>query len=256
MPEYASLLLESIKNGLVVSGIWIYIIPLILLWLLTTAWFKGLWGEFKVRLTIDIFLDGEHYHPIHNLVIKTPDGSTQIDHVVVSPYGIFVIETKHMKGWIFGDSRSKTWTQTLYRRKSLFQNPLRQNYKHTKAIENTLELSTDYVFSIVVFTGSAEFRTPMPSNVMHLNSLIPYIQSRKEILFSKDKARAISRKLNLAGTLFGSESAHVSQLKKNAKAPLCPSCGTQMVQRTASRGKKAGEQFWGCANYPKCRITK
>lgn len=37
------------------------------------------------------------------------------------------------------------------------------------------------------------------------------------------------------------------------QSPLCPKCGIPMVSRTASKGKNAGKQFWGCSNYPRCR---
>ena len=36
---------------------------------------------------------------------------------------------------------------------------------------------------------------------------------------------------------------------------LCPKCGVPMVVRTAKQGDKAGQQFLGCPNYPKCRET-
>jgi restriction system protein len=37
---------------------------------------------------------------------------------------------------------------------------------------------------------------------------------------------------------------------------LCPLCGQEMVLRTARKGTHAGERFWGCSAYPKCRGTK
>lgn len=55
---------------------------------------------------------------------------------VVSPYGVFVIETRNMDGWIFGSEKQPVWTQKFPRKSFRFQNPLRQNYKHVKAIEN------------------------------------------------------------------------------------------------------------------------
>lgn len=61
--------------------------------------------------------------------------TTQLDHVVVSDFGIFVIETKSFKGWIFGNANAQYWTQVLYRHREKFYNPLRQNYAHVKAIE-------------------------------------------------------------------------------------------------------------------------
>lgn len=38
--------------------------------------------------------------------------------------------------------------------------------------------------------------------------------------------------------------------------PACPSCGKTMTLRTARRGANAGERFWGCPSYPKCRGTR
>jgi restriction system protein len=38
--------------------------------------------------------------------------------------------------------------------------------------------------------------------------------------------------------------------------PHCPTCGKPMVQRTAKRGAKAGNEFWGCSGYPGCRATR
>lgn len=35
--------------------------------------------------------------------------------------------------------------------------------------------------------------------------------------------------------------------------PMCPQCGTAMIQRTAKKGRFAGQSFWGCGRYPKCR---
>lgn len=39
------------------------------------------------------------------------------------------------------------------------------------------------------------------------------------------------------------------------RIPPCPQCGKAMVLRTARTGKNAGQQFWGCSDYPKCKGT-
>ncbi len=38
--------------------------------------------------------------------------------------------------------------------------------------------------------------------------------------------------------------------------PPCPLCGKPMLLRTARKGPKAGESFWGCSGYPDCRSTR
>jgi restriction system protein len=40
-----------------------------------------------------------------------------------------------------------------------------------------------------------------------------------------------------------------------SKIPHCPQCGAQMALRTAKTGKNAGQQFWGCTQYPDCKGT-
>lgn len=43
---------------------------------------------------------------------------------------------------------------------------------------------------------------------------------------------------------------------ENARVPICPKCGAQMVLRTGQSGARKGQRYWGCANYPLCRCTK
>src|SRR5690606_8837661 len=94
-----------------------------------------------------------------NVTLNTPDGTTQIDHVFLSPYGIFVLETKNMSGWIFGSEKQAQWTQKLYKRTFKFQNPLRQNYKHLKALEATLGVNPENLHSVITFAGGSTVKT-------------------------------------------------------------------------------------------------
>lgn len=77
--------------------------------LVRSAAFKGWWGEYQVRRWLAQDLDAQHYHCAHNITLRRQDGSTtQIDHVVISRYGVFVLETKHLRGWIFGGEKQRT----------------------------------------------------------------------------------------------------------------------------------------------------
>ncbi|NOQ13266.1 MAG: nuclease, partial [Methyloprofundus sp.] len=83
-----------------ILGVLWYLAPFfIIARLFKSAWFKGAMGEFMVNFSAKLFLDKGH-HLIKNVTLATQDGSTQIDHIIVSKYGIFVVETKNMKGWI------------------------------------------------------------------------------------------------------------------------------------------------------------
>ena len=90
---------------------------------------KGKVGEDRVAHIL-CRLPKEEYRVINNLMLRTQSGSTtQIDHVVISQYGIFVIETKFYKGWIYGGENSEFWTQNIY------GNKLESNQKSNRPIQ-------------------------------------------------------------------------------------------------------------------------
>ena len=245
--------------GQVVGVLW-YLIPLgILAAILKSAWFKGVVGEFVVNLSAKLFLDKDKYHLIKNVTLPTGEGSTQIDHVIVSKFGVFVIETKNFKGWIFGSPNQKTWTQQLYKRKNKFQNPLHQNYKHTKALGELLGLSDSQIFSIVVFVGDSTFKTEMPENVTYAKGYIQFIKSKTRPVLTEAEVEEIKRKIESGRLIpyFKTSREHVKHVKtiiaNKAEQKQCPKCGSSMVLRKAKRGQNAGGEFWGCSKFPKCR---
>lgn len=60
---------------------------------------KGASGEAMGSWVLS-HLPKEQYTVIHNVMLQTERGTSQVDHVVVSVYGIFVIEVKNYTGWI------------------------------------------------------------------------------------------------------------------------------------------------------------
>lgn len=135
-------------------------------------------GETRVRRSLANYCQNKKAHLLNNITLRLQDGSTtQIDHVLITTKGIFVIETKHYKGWIFASENSRRWSQSLYYNKFRFQNPLHQNYKHIKAIQKTLDfIDAQYIYNIVVFSDTAIFKNGKPDNVFYLEELIPAIE--------------------------------------------------------------------------------
>ena len=114
---------------------------------------KGRIGEKRVSSVLSTLPEG--YFPFDNILLREGGRSTQIDHVVVSPYGIFVIETKNYKGWIYGRRRAEYWTQNIYGTKFPLRNPVRQNYAHTRALQELLGIPLNRFVQIVVFLDRA-----------------------------------------------------------------------------------------------------
>lgn len=174
-----------------ILGISIFVVGCIL----KSARFKGWFGEFLVNTANSFCLNKKIYHTLKNITLSTHDGTTQIDHIIVSQYGIFVVETKNIKGWIFGKENEDRWTLQLFRNKYPMQNPLRQNYKHIKTLSELLGLPDSKFHSLIAFTGESTFKTKMPENVTDgAPAYLAYIKGREEILLSeKEVAFALGK---------------------------------------------------------------
>lgn len=173
------------------GALW-YLIPLfVLAAVIKSPWFKGKVGEAIVNLSTRLLLDKNRYHLIKNVTLPTEDGTTQIDHIIVSRYGVFVVETKNMKGWIFGNAKQRYWTQKIFKHAQRFQNPLHQNYKHVKTVQALLGLSDHQVHSVVVFVGESTFKTAMPDNVTQGIGYVRYIRSKKDLVLSPEQVSEV-----------------------------------------------------------------
>jgi hypothetical protein len=239
-----------------------WIVPILLLIAaFASPWFKGVWGELLVISAAWLRLPSTTYHPFHNVTLPTPDGTTQIDHIFVSRFGIFVVETKNMKGWIFGGDKQALWTQSIFGKSFTFQNPLRQNYKHVKALESAIDVAPETIHSVVVFAGTSTFKSPMPVNVTRGGRYVTYIKSFCEPVLNESEVQRVLSQIRSCRLEPSRDThrQHVQQLKARgdpSAARKCPKCGSSMVLRTAKRGAGAGKQFWGCSAYPRCRVIQ
>ena len=114
-------------------------------------------GELLVRLELM-----EHYRDwmlLNDVLLPSGQGTTQIDHILVSPGGVFLIETKDMNGWLFGSPGQKNWTQSFKAKKYPLYNPLLQNEGHAKALVKLGIVDLCWLRPIVVFVGDAELKT-------------------------------------------------------------------------------------------------
>jgi restriction system protein len=218
---------------------------------------KGWLGELMGRAAHWVALDKAIYFSLNNLTLPTQRGTTQIDHVIVSRCGIFVVETKNIDGWIFGDERSAQWTVVKPGRKFSMQNPLHQNFGHIKAIAEFLDLEDKQLHSLVMFWGNCEFKTEMPRNVMR-DGYVPYIKSFDKVLFTDEQVASMVEALR-AGALpktWATHRAHLASLRNRyTSTTACPKCGSSLTLRTAKSGRHVGTKFYGCSAYPKCKHT-
>ena len=207
------------KAGAIIAVIFV----LRIVWMVVRPRVCGAFGETLLVAVLRRKLDASIYHVLNDIYLPLDDGSTtQIDHVVVSPFGVFVIETKTYKGWIFGNPRDAQWTQVLHRRKSRFQNPLRQNYLHVQRLMGLTGLMADVVHSVVAFSGEATFKTKLPPEVMHFADVADYILSYKSKMIPPDDVEGIVATIvRVDGAIPASvRKAHVTNLRRrHAQTP-------------------------------------
>ena len=214
------------------QGLFVYLglalVFIVLVGVLRSPRFKGWRGERAVQRLIAQRLNPLVYVDLHNVTLPMANGgSTQIDHLIFSPYGLFVLETKNYQGWIFGTEKQREWTQQIFRKRSKFQNPLRQNYKHTKTLQDLLGIGAEHVHSVIAFVGDCEFKTEMPSQVTKGDGFVAYIQSFTQTVWAPEEMQALLDKLEAVRLQPGRATdkqhvAHVKDLqaaKRNARAP-------------------------------------
>jgi hypothetical protein len=245
--------------------IWITVIGLILAVAITSSILnhpkvRGIIGEKRVRKQL-ARLPQEDYRVLNDVMVKSKKGTSQIDHVILSQHGIFVIETKNYRGWIHGDDNSEYWTQTFYRTKIRFHNPVRQNWGHTCALKETLpEYEKVPYHSIVVFAGKAKLmNVNTKTDVIYPDQLLETIMSHKgpRQLSSGDMEKITNFLQQSSVKDKKLKTQHVKRIKWNvkvkdmkSKALLCPKCEGKMVKRSGQYG-----EFYGCSNHTQCKYT-
>lgn len=218
---------------------------------------RGWFGEKKTTFNMWLTLDANIYRRFHDVILPAKNGTTQIDHLLVSPYGVFIVETKNIKGWIFGSEEQPKWTQSLYRKKYSFQNPIRQTFRQKKVLSEYLNLNESVIHTVIYFVGDCKFKTNMPHNVIR-SGLGSYIKQYDNRILSSEGVERIIKKLNeyISDTTLTTKDHIKSLRKRHSSSTVCPKCGSNLVERTAKKGPKAGSKFLGCENYPRCRFTK
>jgi Nuclease-related domain len=181
---------------------------------------KGKVGELAVAVHVKLYLKDPQYILLNDCTLPDEQvGTTQIDHILLSPYGIFIIETKNYTGWIFGSERQKMWTQKIFKHSYKFQNPLHQNYKHQKVLEQVLAdiIAPEYLHSIVVFMPDCEFKTAMPANIFRGAAWVDYVKNFKEDVIPAMKLKRIQLRIEkeVLDKSWKTNRMHVENLKQH-----------------------------------------
>lgn len=182
--------------------------------------YRGWWGEYKVNLLLRLCLSNE-YRIFSNAIYKGQHQGepTQVDHIIVSRFGVFVVETKTLKGRIVLDPlQPDRWTQIVGRRRYTMDHPLKQNYAHTKALQRITGIHGQKIFSYVAMAGSAVIDGPQPERVFSPWKLIRKIQSHRTPVLTRAGVHSACQRLRKYKVKGGYWAArhHVARLKRRS----------------------------------------
>lgn len=222
---------------------------------------------------------------LRNVYLPKDNGETsEVDVVFITQKGIFVIESKNYSGWIFGDEKNKNWTSSLPNgQKNHFYNPIMQNRTHLKWMKNYVGEDIP-LFSIIVFSERCELKkvTVYSEDIKIIKrdrtyATVRSIWDENPDAVSDKQLNKIFEKLEaLTNVDAAVKAAHIENIEKQYKNPpskepiastatatpvaaetlICPKCGNPLVLRTAKKGPNAGNQFYGCSAFPRCRYTQ
>ncbi len=219
--------------------------------------FRGFMGEFWVKLELRK-LPKDKYILLNDIMLKDENGTHQIDHLVLSEFGIFVIEMKNYYGLIKGKEFDNKWCQYLGKNKSYFINPIHQNYGHIKSLSNLLKLDDKYFISVICFSNQAKIGVKSSTLVTQVDYLIDEILKFRESIINSDIKELVNTVTlnNITDKDLRKQHVRDIHIKVNHEKELennilCPKCGNELIEKNGKYGK-----FIGCSNYPKCRYIK
>ena len=211
----------------------------------TKANIKGVIGEGVSRLFF-MGLDTNEYKVLHNITLQNTEGkTTQIDHIIVSIYGVFVVETKNYQGWIYGNEIDRQWTQVIYKKRQQFYNPIKQNQGHIKALKGMLPEYKNIPFiSIINFSPKATLKEIQIHSshvyVVYTHRVNSIIKSMKAPVLSNSEIISITERIQQQNNRTLS-SEHKMNIRNNRSSRndaiikrICPNCSGQLVNRTGS----------------------
>ncbi len=110
-------------------------------------------GEREVSIVLGETIEGKQYI-VNDIIIEEKGKTSQIDHVFINEYGVWVIETKSWSGQVYGEKEEQFWSQELgYDSIITHQhyNPIKQNQTHIYFLRRVFGADAP-LFNIVVFT--------------------------------------------------------------------------------------------------------
>ncbi|MEG0774821.1 nuclease-related domain-containing protein [Clostridium sp.] len=145
---------------------------------------KGELGEYKINFQLEQL--SHEFRYIGDILISKNKGFTQIDHVLITPVGLFVIETKNYVGKIYGSPKYNYWNQYINGSKNSFYSPIKQNEGHIKALKVLLKSYGDIEYhSVISFTRRCELKIDLDLRTAESDTMVVYDTNLSDSILKK-----------------------------------------------------------------------
>ena len=137
-------------------------------------------GERQVAKVLSKFARFNDIKVINGVYLPLYDETTEIDHILIAPFGVMVIETKNWAGTIYGDATEDKWLQVLGNDRNYHYSPIKQNRGHIENIRHLFRKENIYRVNVegaVVFAGGkTDLYCPRSLPVMTLKQFKKYLK--------------------------------------------------------------------------------
>lgn len=267
----------NLKKGIILAELLEEILDKAIPWNKIHGWYGEKLTERELKFA-NLF--GKKGRILKNIYIPKDDGTTtEVDLLFITQKGIFVLESKNYSGWIFGSEKDSYWMMSLPNgQKERFYNPIKQNQSHIRWLKTIIGDEIP-CYSIIVFSERCELKKVTVENQDikvikrdDLFSVIKHKWNETEDCIDETELNNLYDKLSSycnadkdtkqkhVENINNSDNISQDELKQASvndyKIKKCPKCGASLVLRTAKKGDNAGNQFYGCSAFPKCRYIE
>ncbi len=223
-------------------------------------------GEKRVSSILED-LDCTDYMVYNDLLVRNGNHTTQVDHIVISRYGVFVLETKNVHGKVYGGGNAEFWKQYLpapgyvrygFTQEHQLRNPIWQNDGHIKTLRKLVFGNDIPIYGIVIFPNDTYINVKAEQPVLNMCNVVPYIKQYQDVVLSSDQMGFYRRRIfEVISTAESDRKEHLGNVYRSIERRneavvngRCPRCGGSLVLKNGRYGR-----FYSCSNYPKCKYT-
>lgn len=213
-------------------------------------------GERQLSDILNFYLPSDFYKIINDVMLEVDGVTHQIDHVVISQFGVFVIETKDYSGIITGGEYDNKWVRHFKNGKKMYyENPIKQNYGHVKCIQELFGLNDNQVINLVFLTDKSKINIKHNGELTRSSTIINRIMSYGDVVITNYED-LYNKMLNANITDINKRNEHILKIRSRLSeleydTDRCPKCGSRLIYH-----ENGNNMFLGCERYPDCNYTR